>query len=703
MVRLLLMVVLSLAVPVVVVAQPTDKPAKLLAMLSKLHVQPRPANEVYTRQVLQLWMQAADPYQLYFDASMAKRLQTQVNHLPTATPQQAGVLLDSLTQYFHTARQSLATLAREVLAKPLDYNKTAQYLTVGSQPANWPANAATLQARRLQYFTWSILDMLYKKWEEKTGEDSPKAPVMAVPAITDAWFKEQEPMCRAAVQKRLLTNLQRGSNQWQELRQTVEKDWLNAMAEAFDPHSNYFSEAEQKAFESSLSAERELFGFQLNEAEEGVLQVESLVPGSPAWNSGQIFKGDVLVKLVLADGKTLLVETEGVAAIMEALGSAGKAMVSFTFKSADGKEKQINLRREAVSNEENLVRGYLLQGPRKLGYIALPSFFGEASGEGTGSANALSKELIKLKREKIEGLILDLRYNGGGSMAEAAALAGVFIDLGPISLIKYGDNTREVVKDPSRGLIYDGPLTVLINGQSASASELVAGVLQDYKRATIVGSTSFGKGTMQMVLPLDSSLPASMDKLYAALYRIKGTPTDFVKVTTGKFYRITGSTNQFGGIVPDVWLPDAFEAAEYTERELVAALPADTVVSHASYTPWPHPPQMPPLATTVGQEPFFKAVKQWTQTQKSKRQLKNIPLNWQAFAAWSLQTTAPDGADEPYRNETLSFTPHNTSYTEKLLSLDTPYSQYLNNQKIDALKTDRYVDAAYRLMLQQLQ
>ncbi|HMP94881.1 MAG TPA: hypothetical protein PKD90_18520, partial [Phnomibacter sp.] len=141
MVRLLLMVVLSLAVPVVVVAQPTDKPAKLLAMLSKLHVQPRPANEVYTRQVLQLWMQAADPYQLYFDASMAKRLQTQVNHLPTATPQQAGVLLDSLTQHFHTARQSLATLAREVLAKPLDYNKTAQYLTVGSQPATWPANA----------------------------------------------------------------------------------------------------------------------------------------------------------------------------------------------------------------------------------------------------------------------------------------------------------------------------------------------------------------------------------------------------------------------------------------------------------------------------------------------------------------------------------------------------------------------------------
>src|SRR5688572_21233923 len=176
------------------------------------------------------------------------------------------------------------------------------------------------------------------------------------------------------------------------------------------------------------------------------------------------------------------------------------------FKKTDATIKTVFLRKEKIENEENIVRGFVLKGEKKIGYILLPGFYTEWENEsGSSCANDVAKEIVKLKRENIEGLILDVRFNGGGSMGEAMELTGIFIDEGPLAGTKYRDGKVAFMKDPNRGQIYTGPMVLMVNGQSASASEMLAAALQDYNRAVIVGSNTFGKATMQQMMPLDTA------------------------------------------------------------------------------------------------------------------------------------------------------------------------------------------------------
>ena len=187
---------------------------------------------------------------------------------------------------------------------------------------------------------------------------------------------------------------------------------------------------------------------------------------------------------------------------------------------------------------------------------------------------------MKLKKENIQGLILDLRYNGGGSMEEALDMAGIFIDEGPLSLIK--DRTGKVVslKDANRGTIYDGPLLVLVNGQSASASELLSAVLQDYNRAIIAGGNTYGKGSGQIILPVDTSRST-----IGIRTENKNPEYGFVKVTVNKFYRVSGGTTQHQGVKPDIQMPDVFDELDYRESAAFHSLPADEVKRNAYYKP----------------------------------------------------------------------------------------------------------------------
>ena len=214
----------------------------------------------------------------------------------------------------------------------------------------------------------------------------------------------------------------------------------------------------------------------------------------------------------------------------------------------------------------------------------MPGFYTDwESDYAKGCANDMAKELIKLKQEKVDGIIIDLRNNGGGSMKEAIELSGIFINAGPVAISV--DNNRQplVHKDPNMGAIYDGPLLVMVNGFSASASELLAASLQDYHRAIIVGSPTFGKASGQGVYPL-------IDKSYAYNRSHKATQFGFTKVTTFKFYRITGASHQQKGIIPHIMLPDLFYKTASDEASLPYALPEDSVVKKTYYKALPDLP-----------------------------------------------------------------------------------------------------------------
>jgi len=265
-------------------------------------------------------------------------------------------------------------------------------------------------------------------------------------------------------------------------------------------------------------------------------------------------------------------------------GDHGKSL-TLTLKKTDGTTRKVTLQREqsATDDDNGRVRSFILKGAHRIGFISLPAFYTDWNGEEGGSngcADDVAKEIIKLKRENIEGLILDLRYNGGGSMLEAIALAGIFIDFGPVGMTKDKEGKVYTMKDVNRGSVYDGPLILLINGFTASASEMLAGTLQDYHRALIMGSPSFGKATAQVVLPLDTLFDEQhMEKMKTA--------DNFLKVTIDRLYRVNGTSAQQTGVIPDIFLPDFTETQSEREKSLPFSLPNMTTEANKYYHPYP--------------------------------------------------------------------------------------------------------------------
>jgi carboxyl-terminal processing protease len=340
----------------------------------------------------------------------------------------------------------------------------------------------------------------------------------------------------------------------------------NALALWHDPHTWYLSKDDFNRFQRALDVSTEGFGFEIDENQEGASEITGLAPGGPAWKSNQMHEGDILLKwhwegeapidlsLFDLDDITELVDSEKQSAVL-------------TLRKKNGMEVEVALNKETLRSDENLVVSYLLQGPQKVGYIALPSFYTDfGSGDNVrGSATDLAREVVKLKREKITGLILDLRSNGGGSMLEAVNLAGIFIDEGPLFMEYDGKNKPSLHRDMNRGTIYDGPLVVLVNRASASASELVASVLQDYNRAIIVGSPTYGKATAQTLLPVTFLTGKTVKE------------AGYMKITYGKFYRVTGASIQQKGVVPDIILPDVLDALVPGEAKEARVLANDSV------------------------------------------------------------------------------------------------------------------------------
>ncbi len=255
--------------------------------------------------------------------------------------------------------------------------------------------------------------------------------------------------------------------------------------------------------------------------------------------------------------------------------------LEFSLKKANGIVTKVILKKEKIDNEENSVKGYILNdGTKKIGYISLPGFYTEwETPNGNGCANDVAKEIVKLKESSIEGLILDLRDNGGGSTYEALGLMGIFIDEGPLFMKGSKEGKPLLMKDINRGTIYDGPLLVMINGNSASASEIVASTLQDYRRAFIAGSNSFGKATEQILIAVHSGTSLVDDSAMNAPNFMGMT-----KITDYKLYRVTGSSNQLQGVKPDFIFPEVNTASSVRESDLPNALPNDRINKQLMYT-----------------------------------------------------------------------------------------------------------------------
>jgi carboxyl-terminal processing protease len=486
-------------------------------------------------------------------------------------------------------------------------------------------------------------------------------------------------------------------NSPEDFEKDHQENYLNSIAWCYDPHTTYMNMAVKDEFETQMSASEYSLGFDVEENDKGEPEVSFLQPGGSAWRNGELHKGDVLVAVRIGkDFKNITDLTES--EIEAVFAGRDKSDTEIKVRTVTGEIKMVKLAKEKISSEEEVVKSYVLKGNSNIGYINLPGFYSREniSIQETddisydGCANDVSKEIVKLKKDNIAGLILDLRYNGGGSIWEAMQLAGIFIDIGPVASMKDREGKVRFLKDPNRGTIYDGPLLVLVNGASASASEFIGAVLQDYNRAIIVGGATYGKGTAQSIMPMDSARP-DPNKKYE----------DFVKVTGEKFYRVNGGTTQWTGVEPDIALPDIYSSDNYKEKSQMSALQPDRSKA-GNYTALP----ALPIATLKAKSdqrtsasPFFKAVSQYIQLAEKNEKSRTIPLTWSAYLRQyqeniKLYNTLSEEM-LPASEQTAVI---NNAFDKERSALLSEYSKEVNEAYLKNIKTDPVIREAMFIM-----
>lgn len=368
----------------------------------------------------------------------------------------------------------------------------------------------------------------------------------------------------------------------QETLQNHYDRYFNALAEAYDPHTEYFPPLKREEFEIQLTGNVEGVGATLRD-ENGFNKVVSIIPGGPAAKQGLLQPEDIILQLEEKGGAPVDITDMRPRDAARLIRGAKGTEVVLTVKKPDGSKKVIPLVRDVVQIEESFVKDTLLESPdgRKIGYIQIPGFYRdfEKTSRGENGRNVTDdtrKALKNMAKVEPDGIILDLRNDVGGSLIDAVNIAGMFIGSGPVVQIKTSNGEVQVLNDTDPDIEYGGSLVVLVDTFSASASEIVAAALQDYKRAIIVGGKqTYGKGTVQNNIPLNKYLRAAGTEKFGDL--------GVVKVTTKKFYRITGDSTQYKGLEPDIVLSSTFQQQRSGEKYLDNALPWDEI-EPASYS-----------------------------------------------------------------------------------------------------------------------
>jgi carboxyl-terminal processing protease len=521
----------------------------------------------------------------------------------------------------------------EPLKNPLNYEAEGSF-EVSKENKNFPSNDVELKDYWMRWTRYQVVDRLYRKQKQqedlKKGKDS--AGIIKISAFDTLELKARN---------ETKTFVENWFKRWRKMdRQDKVAFYANTIAEIYDPHTNYFPPADKENFDISMTGKLEGIGATLTERD-GYVKVERIVPGSASYKQGELKAGDLILKVGQGEDEPVdIVDMKLDDAIQLIRGKKGTE-VRLTVKKLDGVIKVIPIIREVVVIEETYARSALISHKgRRFGIIQLPSFYADFSSRGRGrnSAGDVRLEIEKLKEEKVDGIILDLRNNGGGSLADAIEMSGLFIASGPIVQVKDSEGNINAANDFNPTTLYEGPLVVITNAYSASASEILAAALQDYKRAVILGSkNTFGKGTVQTMVALNGGRSDVFPRGFGEL-----------KVTIQKFYRINGGTTQLKGVEPDVVVPDIYDGVERGEKEMDYHLAYDEIPSarYKSYESKAYREAIKSGQKWIKSNKYFDLVAERSGQIEKIRKGMNYSLNLNAYAA---QQESLEKNDEKFR------------------------------------------------------
>ena len=537
--------------------------------LSYLHYSPKPINDAYSVDVFDKYLEMMDPakkFLLQSDVDEFTKHKTKLDdYLNRGDISFFNLTVDRL----NARTKEVEKLSQDILSKPINFDENEE-LILEPKLKTYPKNQEELRNEWKKFIKYNILQEIEtlnaKEQTQKEKKDSVNKFKLKDTIKLQILTPQQKQAKATDEVKDLLTSM------FKRYDKRKKMDWfsvyMNAYTEVFDPHTNYFSPQDKEDFDVSFKGKVIGIGATIQE-KKGKILIGTLVVGAPAWKSKQISEGDEILKVKSKKDEepinvTGMLVDEAVRFIRGEKGSE----VVLTLRKKDGSIKEVKMIREEVAIEDTFARSIIVNSPngKKYGFINLPGFNADfEDAKGRNASDDIKAELIKLKAQNVEGIILDLRNNGGGSLTEVVDIMGLFMKNGPVVQVKDGNGKIQVLKNKQNDPIWTGPLVIMQNELSASASEILAGAMQDYGRAVIVGSPqSFGKGTVQTFVELNRFLNTSDD--FGAL-----------KLTIQKFYRVNGKSTQLKGVDSDIPMKDIFTYEEIGERYDNYALPWDQV------------------------------------------------------------------------------------------------------------------------------
>ena len=481
-----------------------------------------------------------------------------------------------------------------------DFNDN-EYIDLDNDSIPFSSDKNQLYERWRKQIKYSILDIISKKNSSDSIDDN-------------------EIMMNA------ISSVKKNTNDFFNYANEIERDdwfsvFLNSFVGQFDPHTFYFKPDDKEKFDVSISGSFEGIGARLSKAD-GNVKIVDVIIGGPVWKDKLLDVGDIILAVGQADQEPISIFGMKLDDSIKLIKGAAGTTVTLRIKKLDGQIKDVKIKRDEVELEETFAKSTLIsKNSKNYGYISLPKFYADFDNyKNRNSANDVKNEIIKLKNNGIKGLILDLRNNGGGSLQTVVEMTGLFIEKGPVVQVKSIGNRKKILYDRDAQVYWNGPLVLLINEMSASASEIISAALQDYNRAIIIGSEkSFGKGTVQNIVDLNRFISNSDYDMGA------------IKVTTDIFYRINGESVQLEGVESDIVIPDSYMYVFDGERDEKNALKWDKI-GPAIYTKWESYDDKLKYVTDqmnkkLNQNNIINDIYERANWIKSQQNINNIPLN----------------------------------------------------------------------------
>jgi carboxyl-terminal processing protease len=668
--------------------QAANQAYMITRMVSKFHVEPRALDETFSAHVFTGMFARTDADRLFFTQSDIAKLSQYRTKLHSEIKLRKTAYLDLFIRIYQQRLQQADSLLNEMAKKPLNFY-LAEKLTV-AEDTLYPVSTLAMQQKLTKKVKMTVLDDLAEGLPGRYKTYTPDKQ------------KHYTDSALAVLQKKTISAFKRKIGRVLQNPMGIIKYtgniYCSTIASCYDPHTEFFPPDEKENFESELGKQPFKFGFTMRADKNGGALIENLQPGSPAYKSGKLKKGDKFISLQWEGRPPVDVSDVNLHEMGSLIDESNHQKVIFTVKKADGTVVTVPLQKElALTDEEGKVKSFILKGPdATIGYIYLPAFYGDWTSRNdglNGCANDVGREILKLKKENINGLILDVRFNGGGSVQEATELAGIFIDAGPVAQVKTREVKTTTLYDTNRGTLYDGPLVIMVNGYSASAAELFAGTLQDYNRAVIVGSPTYGKATMQVVLPIDTSVTPEN------IFKTKSE--NYLKVTVGKLYRVNGNTAQFKGVQPDILLPDILDAYVTKEADEPNSLAPTIIPANKYYTPYTY---LPIKTLAQGEQPkidsnrYFNEVKKIITYARQKKVPKDTPISVKDAVAAVDENAKFDKSLLISGSVSKKFAVLNNAYDLTRLQTNTDLKE-LNQEFVAQLASDACIHIAYDVLL----